>query len=47
MPICSKTFAEIFLSLRDPLLATFNKTRAPTSRKCVAKQAILILEILM
>ena len=27
----------MFLPLRDPLVATFNETRAPTSRKYVAE----------
>ena len=31
---------QIFLPLRDPLMATFNKTRAPTCRKYVVEQGI-------
>ena len=31
---------QIFLPLRDPLMATFSKTRAPTSRKHVVEQGI-------
>ena len=31
-----------FLPLRDPLVATFNETCAPTSKKYVAKQDILM-----
>ena len=34
---------QIFLPLRDPLMATFNKTRAPTSRKYVVGQGIAML----
>ena len=32
----------MFLPLRDPLVATFNETRAPTSRKYVAEQGIVM-----
>ena len=32
----------MFLPLRDPLVATFNESRAPTSRKYVAEQGIVI-----
>ena len=32
----------MFLSLRDPLVATFNETGAPTSRKYVAEQSIVM-----
>ena len=32
-----------FLTLIDPLVATFNETRAPTSRKHISEQGILIL----
>ena len=35
-------FFRVFLSLIDPLLATFNEARAPTSRKYVAEQHILM-----
>ena len=31
-----------FLPLIDPLVATFNETRAPISRKYVAGQGILV-----
>ena len=31
----------VFKTLRDSLLATFNETRAPTSRKYVAEQGIV------
>ena len=31
-----------FLPLKDPLVATFNETRAPTSRKYVAEQGIVM-----
>ena len=32
----------VFLPLRDLLVATFNEKRAPTSRKYVAEQGIMI-----
>ena len=32
----------MFLPLTDPLAATFNETRAPTSRKNIAKQDIMM-----
>ena len=32
----------VFLPLVDPFVATFNERRAPTSRKYVAKQGIVI-----
>ena len=35
-------FFRDFLSLIDPLLATFNETRAHTSRKYVAKQGVVM-----
>ena len=35
-------YSDIFLPLREPLVATFNETRAPTSRKHVANQGIVI-----
>ena len=35
-------YSEIFLPLREPLVATFNETRAPTSRKYVAEQVIIM-----
>ena len=31
-----------FSTLRDPLVASFHKTPAPTSRKYVAEQGILV-----
>ena len=31
-----------FLPVRDPLVATFNETRAPTSRKYLAEQCIVM-----
>ena len=35
-------FQSFFLPLNDPLMATFNETRAPTSRKYVAEVGILM-----
>ena len=35
-------FLEFFLPLRDPLVATFNETRVPTSIKHVAEQGIVM-----
>ena len=32
----------MFLTLIDPLVVTFNETRAPTSREDVAKQGIMM-----
>ena len=39
----SLNFNSFFLALIDPLLATFNETRAPTSRKYVSEQGIVML----
>ena len=35
-------FFRVFLSLRDPFVATFNETRAPTSRKYEAERRIVM-----
>ena len=35
-------FSEIFLPLIDPLVASFNEMRAPTSKENVAEQGILM-----
>ena len=35
-------FSEILLPLGDPLVATFNETRAPTSRKYVVEQVMVM-----
>ena len=32
----------MFLPLRDPLVVTFNEMRAPTSRKNVAEQGVVM-----
>ena len=32
----------VFLPLRDPLLSTFNQTRAPTSKNYVTEQSIVM-----
>ena len=40
--ITSKYKFSMFLPLRDTLVATFNETRAPTSRKYVAEQGIVM-----
>ena len=37
-----KSKFSVFLPLRDPLVATFDTTRAPTSRKYVAEQSIVM-----
>ena len=37
---------QTFLPLRDPLEATFKETRAPTSRKYIAEQGIVISSLL-
>ena len=34
-------FSEFFLLLIDPLVATFNEMRAPSSKKNVAEQGIV------
>ena len=36
----------MFLPPRHPLVATFNQTRAPTSRKYVAEQGVIVLNLL-
>ena len=36
----------IFLPLKEPLVTTFNKMRAPTSRKYVAEQDIIMPNLL-
>ena len=35
-------YSQFFLPLRDPSVATFNETRAPTSKKELAEQGILM-----
>ena len=35
-------FLEFFLPLKHPSVATFNRTRAPTSRKYVAEKGIIM-----
>ena len=37
-----KRISRVFLPLRDPLVATFNEMRAPTSIKYVVEQSIMM-----